>query len=432
MTTGSAHVRTTIPARAWVVWGAGVAAYYSAVLSRSSLSAVGQDASTRFHVTSSGLSLFAALQLAVYATMQLPVGGLVDRHGPRRLVLTGAVLMATGQLLLAVATSLPLAVTARILVGAGDAMTFVSVLRLVVAWFPPRAVAPMSQLTGMLGGLGQLASVVPLLAVLHASGWTAAFCSVAGIAVLAAVLALTALADGNAAATSQAPRVTPTTLLDMVRGAAADPGIRLGFWLHFSCPFAGTVFALLWGYPFLMSEGLSATAAAGVFTCYVITSAMAGPLAGMLTARFPAHRVTAGLLVVSAQVMGWTVVLMWPAPAPASVLVGLSVVLAIGGPGSLIAFDLARTSSAPAQLGGALGAVNTGGFVSGLLGILLVGGLLDAQGATDPGSASASAYRVAFAGQFVLWTIGLTGILCSRARGRDQRIDTKLKFSREI
>ena len=45
------------------------------------------------------------------------------------LVAVGALTMATGQLVLALATTLPLAVTARVLIGTGDALTFISVLR---------------------------------------------------------------------------------------------------------------------------------------------------------------------------------------------------------------------------------------------------------------------------------------------------------------
>ena len=43
-----------------------------------------------------------------------------------------------------------------------------------------------------------------------------------------------------------------------LRSAWQHPGTRLGLWTHFTTQFSGTVFALLWGYPFLVSgEGLS-------------------------------------------------------------------------------------------------------------------------------------------------------------------------------
>ena len=63
----------------------------------------------------------------------------LDRLGSRRMILLGALTMAAGQLLLALADDVPTAIAARVLVGAGDAMTFISVLRLVSLWFPAAA-----------------------------------------------------------------------------------------------------------------------------------------------------------------------------------------------------------------------------------------------------------------------------------------------------
>ena len=62
----------------------------------------------------------------------------------------------------------------------GDAMTFISVLRLVAAWFAPRQVPLVTQLTGMVGQGGQILSAIPLVALLHGPGWTPAFLSAAG------------------------------------------------------------------------------------------------------------------------------------------------------------------------------------------------------------------------------------------------------------
>src|SRR4051794_2968744 len=139
------------PRRAWIVWGLAVAAYTVAVFQRASLGVAAVDAQHRFGATAAQLSLFSVLQLAVYAGLQVPVGMLLDRLGSRRLIAAGAALMGVGQLVMATSHTVPLAVLARVLVGAGDAMTFISVLRLVPTWFAPRRVPVMSQLTGIFG-----------------------------------------------------------------------------------------------------------------------------------------------------------------------------------------------------------------------------------------------------------------------------------------
>jgi len=117
--------------RAYAVWLVGLLAYGVAIFHRASLGVAGLEAQERFSAGASALSLFLVLQLAVYAALQVPVGVALDRFGSRRVVVAGALTMATGQLVLALATDVPTAVAARVLVGAGDAMTFISVLRLV-------------------------------------------------------------------------------------------------------------------------------------------------------------------------------------------------------------------------------------------------------------------------------------------------------------
>ncbi len=53
-------------------------------------------------------------------------------------------------------------------------------------------------------------------------------------------------------------RIKVRALARTVRHAWLTPGTKLGLWSHFSAQFGSTVFALLWGYPFLVAgQGLS-------------------------------------------------------------------------------------------------------------------------------------------------------------------------------
>ena len=104
----------------WLVWAVGLIAYTVGVMHRTSFGVAGLAAADRFQASPAALSGFVVLQLLVYAVLQVPVGMLLDRFGARRLIVAGALIMAAGQLVLALATTLPLAVTARVLVGAGE------------------------------------------------------------------------------------------------------------------------------------------------------------------------------------------------------------------------------------------------------------------------------------------------------------------------
>ena len=401
--------------RALVVFGVAVLAYVAAVLGRSSLAATGVAAAERFDVSSGVLSLLAVLQLAVYAALQIPAGVLADRLGPRRLIAGGAVLVAVGQVVLALAAPFWLALAGRMLVGAGDAVTFVSVLRLIPSWFPARQVPVLNQLAGILGQLGQVVSAVPLAALVVGAGWTPAYLAAGGTAVLVAVLVLAVVRDGPAGAgegTSPGPAVAGG-----LGAALREPGVRMAFWCHLAAPFPGNVFGLLWGFPFLTGgEGVAGGTARALLALYVVAGIVIGPLLGMLAGRWPSRRVRLVVTSVLAQAGAWLLVLAWPGPAPLAVLVLHVVVLGGGGPASLVAFDIARAAVPPERLGRASGIVNVGGFVSTVVVVLLVGLALDLQGAGTPATYDLTAFRVAMLVQIPVWAVALAGIARSARR----------------
>ena len=406
--------------RAWVIWSVGVLAYLVAVLQRTSLGVAGIEATDRFEASASALASFAVLQLLVYAALQVPVGLLLDRYGPRLLVVVGAALMAVGQLVLALSTTIELAVLGRVLVGAGDAMTFISVLRLVTAWMPPARAPLMTQLTGILGQAGQVLSAVPLVIVLRGSGWTPAFASAAALSVLAGVLVLVLVRDSPTGPMTGNDAPTLAEVGAELVTAWRHPGTRLGLMTHFTTQFSGTVFALLWGFPFLVQgQGVSSGTASALLTLFVLAAMAAAPFLGVLVGRHPLRRSWLVLGIVATNVAAWTLVLAWPGRAPLWVLVVLVLSLALGGPGSMIAFDFARTFNPAHRQGSATGIVNVGGFVASLVTMMLIGIVLDVRGAGPDGS-SLDDFRLAFAVQYLMWAGGLFGVLRTRRATRSR------------
>ena len=405
-------------ARAYVVWLVALVAYAVAVFHRASLGVAGVEAQERFSAGASAVSLFLVLQLAVYAALQVPVGVALDRFGSRRMILAGAVTMAAGQLVLALATDVPTALAARVLVGAGDAMTFISVLRVVSIWFAGRTVPMITQLTGILGQLGSIVAAYPLVALLHGTSWQTTFLGAAATGLLVAVLVLLALRDAPAG-TEPAPVAGLAELRGNLAATWREPGTRIGLYTHLVTQFSGTVFALLWGYPFLVvGQGRSPAVAAALLTLLVLVGMGVGPLLGRLCGRWPLRRSVLVFGILAATAAVWTVVLLWPGRAPLPLLVALVVVLGTNGPGSMIGFDYARTENPAERLGSASGVVNVGGFVASLLTILAVGVVLDLL---TPGSSTAyelDAFRAAFAVQYFFWAVGLIGVLRHRRQLR--------------
>lgn len=125
--------------------------------------------------------------------MQVPTGLLVDRYGPRRLLITAACTMAVAQLAFAFVQSYPGALLARAILGCGDAMTFVSVVRFAAQDFAPRRFPLAVSVTSMLGMAGNVAATIPLTLLLHTAGWTPPFAGT-GLVSLATGVAVTDLA----------------------------------------------------------------------------------------------------------------------------------------------------------------------------------------------------------------------------------------------
>ena len=411
--------------KAWLIFGVATFAYLVATLHRSTLGIAATTAADRYDAGASALSTLGMLQLAVYAAMQIPVGLLADRFGPRALIAVGAVIMTGGQALVTFAPELWVAVIGRMLVGVGDAATFICIMRLLPNWFRGRLLPQLSQLVGIFGLFGQLLSAIPFAWVLTQFGWEWAFGSVSMLGAVAFVLSVFLLADAPAGYT-----LPPTSTIDLP-GAAATwkrfkrtlmrPGTQLGFWSHFSTQFAGTVFLLMWGQPILTAGlGYSLEATSAIFTGIIIAGGICGPVLGMLASRFPLRRSSVILAITWHIIVMWAVVLAVPEP-PFWLLAWLLIAMAIGMPGSMISFDFARTFNPVRSLGAANGIVNMGGFIASFTTVGAIGLLLDIVSrirGPEVGLYDWDSFRIALLFQFVPLLLGTVMILVTRRKTR--------------
>ncbi|MEB3032829.1 MFS transporter [[Mycobacterium] nativiensis] len=404
--------------RPWIVWGTALLAYVVAVLDRTTFGVSGLDAADRFRAGPGALSSFVLLQLIVYAAMQIPAGVLLDRLGPKAMIVTGITVLSGAQLTLAMTHSLPVAVGAYGTVGLGDAFIFISVIRLLPNWFAPARVPLLTQLTGICGQFGQLLSAVPFLAILLHGGWTAAYLSTAALGVLAVALMLALGRDAPEGTPIALQSRTFRTVFGDVKTVWSRPGTKLGFFTHMGTPFSANVFTLMWGVPYLTTtQGLSRSLAGASLTLSVATFVVVGLLVGTISARRPEHRESVVLTMIALTALVWTVVLALPSPAPHWLLAVLIVVISAGQPVSILAFDFARTFNPPTALGTAQGMVNTGGFIATLL-VMQAMGIVIALA----GGYSFSAFRLAWTVQYVVWALAAVGVVISARKARSSQV----------
>lgn len=447
------------PILPWMVWGTAVVLYVFAIINRSSLAALGPATQEHFSIDAATLAAFPVIQLVVYAACQIPVGVLLDRYGSSVLLLSGAVLMMLGQVVMATVSEVSLAIIARVLVGAGDACTFISVMRLLPDWFPPRQLPTISQATGLLGQVGQLISVTPLALVVAVFGWSAGFLGIVAAGLLFTLLGAVVLRDapgrrtiierltnstwrvtersgstegGPATAVMMAP--PSTSLIPVVSRKrqpesgregfisrmlrlVSIPGVRLAFWIHFVSPFPSHVFLLLWGTPFLTGGlGLSVPQAAGLLSLTVVSAMVAGLVFGPMSSRFVERRVWIAVATTVLIAATWVTVILWRGVPPMWIVVALLVILPLGGPASMISFEVARSHTPRSFAGLSTGFVNTGGFIAALSVVMGIGVILDALGAGSPETYSLRAFQIAFAVQVPFWLLGLIMIFIERRK----------------
>ncbi|MFD0408464.1 nitrate/nitrite transporter [Kitasatospora sp. NPDC127116] len=405
---------------AWLAWSIGVSVYILAVIHRTSLGVAGLDAADRFGIGASALSTFSILQVLVYAAMQIPVGLLVDRYGPRRVLLSGVVLLSAGQLAFAFSSDFGPALASRAVLGCGDAMTFISVLRIAARWFPAARNPFVAQLTGLAGMGGNLVTTVVLARALHSEGWTPTFTAIAllGAVVFAPVAFLLRDAPHQEAVVRPGAAAARPKVGRQVLACWREPGTRLGLWIHFTTQFPGNAFGLLWGLPYLVqAQGMSRAGAGGLLTLLVLSNMTFGFVFGRLLSVSARARMPIVLTVVATTALGWALVLAWPGGhPPVWLLVGIILVMGSNGPASLVGLDYARSRNPAERLGTASGIVNMGGFIGTMITLFGIGVLLDALSPEGAGSYSATAFRWAFCWQYVPLAVGTAMILRLRRK----------------
>ncbi|WP_224400747.1 MFS transporter [Corynebacterium poyangense] len=430
--------QTAVTGKALMVWAAAVLLYVIAITGRTSFGVAGVEAIQRFHVDASRIAVFTAVQVGVYALAQIPTGILIDRFGPRRLLLFGALCMGFGQIVLGFSSSYGVALIARVLIGAGDATAFLSVMRLLPLWFPLRKTPIFSQLSASIGQLGQFISAVPFLALLHTAGWTWSFLSLGAVGILVAMAAAILVDDAPDSADNRGKRPLLQHTSSQAHSTTSHPtkklrvkvGIRSqmkkvtsqavcwqAFFTHYTGILPQLIFTMLWGMPLMtMGMGLSSAQAGLILTINTIGSIIFGPVMGFVSARLGQHRDIAGIIAASGMTVAWLFFFYPTTPRGFFGVFLISIVTAACTPVSNFGFDYVREELSPTIVATGTGLGNMGGFLAGMITTQLFGFLLDA--AATHTTYTWHDFRFAWLSVPGMWFIGMMGLIIARRRRR--------------
>ncbi len=270
------------------IWLLGAGFFLAEYFARVALNVMVPELMQSLSVDALHIGALSACFYYAYLGMQLPVGMLVDRFGPHKLLTTTALLCALGCFLFAAADTLFVAKLGRFVMGFGAAFAFVGTLKLAKIWFPASRFGLLAGATQALGMLGAALGGGPMAVLVNATSWRTTMWIIGGVLVLLALLIGLFVRDKvphHEADRLNIPVNTPQyTLLASLLMTLKNKQT----W--FNGLFAGMLyaptaaFAELWGTSYIHTiYGIDRTLAAAGISMIFIGWAIGGPISGWIS-----------------------------------------------------------------------------------------------------------------------------------------------------
>lgn len=329
------------------------------------------------HISATTFGQISALYYFAYSPMQMPVGMLMDRFGPRRLLTFACICCTIGSWMFSLTSSMFLVGAGRFLVGFGSSFAFVGVLSLALHWLPRRYFSMVAGLMTTLGMLGVVYGEVKITEWSQSVGWESVLSFIAIIGVGLCLLILLVVRDGPSGHQSN-KHPLPEFFRNVVKVLTSPEVWLIGF--VGACLYTSlSVFGELWGKTYLeQAHHLTKVEAARTVSAVFLGWAVGAPIAGYLSDR-SGKRLLSLVLGAILSLICISLVLYFPGLS----YVHLNILLFLYGVFSateIIVFIMAKEYSG-AQLSGTVFAVTN--MIVTLGGVIfqpLVGKLLDTFG----------------------------------------------------
>ena len=156
-------------AAAWLIWLMAALFYCYGFFQRVAPSVMVSELMRDFAVGGAVMGTLSAFYFYAYAGLQVPIGVMIDRFGPKRMLIAAGVLCAAGSVSFALAPGIGPAYVGRALIGAGAGCTWVSALKLAGNWFPAARFGMLTGMTLAFGMAGAVGGQAPLALAVEAN-----------------------------------------------------------------------------------------------------------------------------------------------------------------------------------------------------------------------------------------------------------------------
>ncbi len=364
-----------------MIWSLGALGFFYAFFQRVSPSAMVDDLMRDFAANAAVLGNLSAAYFYAYMVLQVPVGVMADRWGPRRLMTGAALLCAAGGVSFAAADNLSLAYLGRLLTGAGSAFFFVCSLKLASVWFPPQRFAFVSGMIMFIGVAGGIVGQAPMAGAVEIFGWRSTVMATALFGILYAGLCWFVVVDHpDHLSSSRGPPEGPVHghLLAGLYLALGHKQTWVLALLGASMSSTLLAFGALWGVPYMMTVyGIDRPQAAASVSLLLFGWALSAPAIGWVSDRIQKRKPPALICALMALVSFSLLIY-----GPALSLTGANILIFLNGvfsAGMVIGFATVREHNSAQAAGSAVSFVNMCVVVSGAFLQPLIGWILDLQ-----------------------------------------------------
>ncbi|MCW5589919.1 MAG: MFS transporter [Legionellales bacterium] len=338
-------------------------------------SVMGNSLVNELKLNALSLSAITGCFFYAYAAMQIPVGVLLDRIGPRRLMTAALLTCSVGATLFAVSHHAIFLSIGEILMGMSAAFAYVSVLFLAVRWFPPASFSLLVGITELTGALGAMVGQTPLLYVINHMGWRDTMFGFSLIGLILSVFVLLIVRDKPASIGARHVRRISQHPLRQLKKILRKNQIWIIGLVALLLWAPVISFGSLWGVPFLQVHyGISATLVTSLTTLMWLGTAVGAPLIGWLSMRLRRRQIP---LIVYSILGAFSISALLYMPDLNPVLIGIFLFcFGLSGSGTCLSFALIQDHIPQKQIGTAMGFNNMMVVVGGPVCQLLIGLIL--------------------------------------------------------
>jgi MFS family permease len=223
--------------------------YFLSTLLRAITATLSPVLTNQFSLTASNLGLLAGGYFFGFAAMQIPLGFMLDRFGPKKIVTTFLLVAIVGIIVFMTAQNFSSLLIARILIGIGVSACLMGPLTGYRMWLDDQYQQRANSWMLMIGSLGMLTSTLPVQLLLPLYGWRGIFAGLALLTVLCIILILIVSPQWSKAETINNNIKSTNSLLEVWNNKYFHSFIPLGLFNY------GGLFAIqtLWAGPWLIN-----------------------------------------------------------------------------------------------------------------------------------------------------------------------------------